>query len=217
MEDRPQALCIGQLLRSLPQRRRNAAMAPNDLHRRSRRRRGWRSPSAGSARRGGSAGHPVQQKRPAGDRLAVMVGVGETDEQRPPVVDQRDQPGHVLAAVRSRVVNPAQPHWFFSSSNRFSHPPIAVQLCERPHLVVQRGHQHGELVARVSHIRFDQREPALRLILALSSSCSRTRRVSTITRRGRLQPESCKVAPPPPSPGPHRSSAPRQTICRWSA
>ncbi len=39
-----------------------------------------------------------QQQRPSGDRLAVMLRVGQTGEQVPPVVDQRHRAGEQSAA-----------------------------------------------------------------------------------------------------------------------
>jgi hypothetical protein len=41
------------------------------------------------------------RQRPSGDRLAVMVGAGEASEQAPPVVDQCDEAGHNLSALKN--------------------------------------------------------------------------------------------------------------------
>ena len=48
----------------------------------------------------------------------MMSGISQTDEQIPPVEHQRDGTGH--QRLRSRVVKPPQPHWFFNSSKLFS-------------------------------------------------------------------------------------------------
>src|SRR5512147_3278995 len=41
----------------------------------------------------------MQQQRPAGDRLGGVVRIGQPPEQRPPVVDQRDDPSHQPATL----------------------------------------------------------------------------------------------------------------------
>ena len=46
----------------------------------------------------------------------MFVRFGEAHKQVPPVVDERDEAGHELAAGEFRVVKPPQPHWFFNSS-----------------------------------------------------------------------------------------------------
>ena len=68
----------------------------------------------GSPRDGG------QQQRPAGYRLAMMLRIGQAHEQAPPVVDQRYLRASNRQRLRSCVVKPPQPHWFFNSSNVFS-------------------------------------------------------------------------------------------------
>ena len=55
---------------------------------------------AGLAGEAGSSRQPVRQQRPAGDRLAVMVGVAEESEQAPPVANQGDKAGHDLAVLQ---------------------------------------------------------------------------------------------------------------------
>jgi hypothetical protein len=66
-----------------------------------------RLPGMACPRRGGR-----QEQRPAGDGLAMQVRIGETNEDVPLVVKERER-----AAGRQRcVVKPPQPHWFFSSS-----------------------------------------------------------------------------------------------------
>jgi predicted aconitase with swiveling domain len=46
----------------------------------------------------GAPGNRGPQQRPAGDRLAMMLRVSRTDEQVPPVVDQRHHAGGQSAA-----------------------------------------------------------------------------------------------------------------------
>ena len=55
---------------------------------------------AGLAGMAGLAGDAMPQRRPAGQGLAVMVGIGQPPEPRPPVVDERDQAGDDLAALQ---------------------------------------------------------------------------------------------------------------------
>src|SRR5258708_18737990 len=73
-----------------------------------------RSMAAGD-RQGGAAGvtglsaDGLKQQWPAGDRFAMMIGVGQTHEQVPPVEDQRDVARHQTAAleVAGREATPA--------------------------------------------------------------------------------------------------------------
>jgi hypothetical protein len=54
----------------------------------------------------------LKQQWPTRDGFAMVIGIGETYEQVPLVEYQRDAASHQAAALRLRVVNPPQPHWF---------------------------------------------------------------------------------------------------------
>ena len=41
----------------------------------------------------------LEQQGPAGDGFTMMIGIGQTDEQIPPVEHQRDAAGHEAAAL----------------------------------------------------------------------------------------------------------------------
>src|SRR2546429_2239328 len=58
----------------------------------------------------------LQQQWATGDRFTVMVRIGQTHEEVPPVEDEGDNACHDPASVKSWVVNPPQPQWFFNSS-----------------------------------------------------------------------------------------------------
>ena len=47
------------------------------------------------------SGNAVQQQRSTGDRLDVLVWVGQPDKQRPPVVAQRYHPCHEPTARKT--------------------------------------------------------------------------------------------------------------------
>jgi len=72
---------------------------------------------------------PMRQKRPAGDRLAVMVGVAEKSEQDPPVLNQGDEADHELAALKVAVdeagPTPAALQFFHGV---LAVDPVAVEL-----------------------------------------------------------------------------------------
>jgi hypothetical protein len=46
----------------------------------------------------GLPAYSVQQQRPTSDRLGVLARIGQSHEQRPPILDQRDDPSHQPAA-----------------------------------------------------------------------------------------------------------------------
>ena len=47
----------------------------------------------------GEPGWGLQEQRPAGDGLGVLAGMGQPDEQAPPVIRQGGDPGHQVAAL----------------------------------------------------------------------------------------------------------------------
>src|SRR5512144_1161001 len=99
-EDSAPSLEVAQLLRYWPQRREEG----HDLGQHSADMAGL-AVRAGDGDRGligmpGLPAYAVQQQRPAGDRLGVLVRVGQPHEQAPPVVDQRDDPSHQPATLQ---------------------------------------------------------------------------------------------------------------------
>ena len=117
-EDAVPSIEVGQLLHSLPQPREEAGDAQKS--------------TAGAAvlavragdRDGGSAsmlGLPadgLEQQRSAGHRLAMLIGVGQADEQVPPIGGEGDDAMN-WQRLTSWVVKPPQLHWFFNSSKLF--------------------------------------------------------------------------------------------------
>ena len=90
----------GQLLRSLSQFREKAgdagegrsgalvfAVAAGDGH-------------GGAAGVAGLPADGLEQQRPAGDGFAMMIGIGQTDEQVPPIEHQRNAARHQAAALK---------------------------------------------------------------------------------------------------------------------
>src|ERR1700730_15932501 len=65
----------------------------------------------------------LQQQWATGDRLAVMVRIGQTHEQVPPVEDEGDNARHDPAARQVVGGEAPQPQWFFNSSKLFSQSP----------------------------------------------------------------------------------------------
>jgi len=67
------------------------------------------------------AGRGLQQQGSAGDRLTVLLGLGQAREDAPPVVDQRGHARHEPAALEIwGAVKAPQPQWFLSSSKAFA-------------------------------------------------------------------------------------------------
>ncbi len=95
---------------------------------------------AGMLRPAFDRGH---QPRPAGGGLASCCGAGQTDKQTPPVVDQRHG-ARRMQVVRSEAA-PA-PLIFQRVEGVLRIGPVAVELTEREHFVIEIGHQHGVFV-----------------------------------------------------------------------
>jgi hypothetical protein len=85
-----------------------------------------------------------QQQRPTGDRLAMMLGIGQAGEQAPPIVSQGDDPSEQPATrqVLCREAAPA-PLVFQFIENVFTVGSIAIQLTQREDLAVKRCDQGG--------------------------------------------------------------------------
>src|SRR5271165_3197617 len=83
---------------------------------------GWRSPSG---------------KGTAGDRLAMEAGIGEPDEDVPPVVNERKQPRRESATgkIVRRIAAPA-PLVLHLVENVLSVAPVAIELTERFHIFI---------------------------------------------------------------------------------
>ena len=72
----------------------------------------------------GRSGNTGQQHWTTVDRFSPYHWVNQLDKQRPPVIHNCHHSGGDLRALEILiVVNPPQPHWFFSSSNVFSASP----------------------------------------------------------------------------------------------
>src|SRR5438105_12389975 len=86
----------------------------------------------------------LEQQWPTGDGFAMMIGVGKTDEQVPPVEHQRDAAGHQAAAleVAGGEAAPA-PLVLQLVEAVLAIGAVAIELTESQNLVVERGHQHG--------------------------------------------------------------------------
>ena len=113
----------------------------------------------------GLAGNPVKQKRPAGDRLAVVIGVRQAHEQAPPVVDERDQPRHVLAAFQvARGEAAPAPLVLQLVEGVLRVRPIPVELGNRSDLQIQRRRQNRELPDPRARLRVGPEQIALAVI-----------------------------------------------------
>ena len=88
-----------------------------------------------------------EEQRPAGDRLAVETGIGEADENVPPVVKQRKQPGREPATrqVVRREAAPA-PLVLHLVENILAVAPVAIELTERLCFFVERSDQNRVFV-----------------------------------------------------------------------
>src|ERR1700749_1586181 len=86
----------------------------------------------------------LHQQRTAGDRLGPVIEVGETDEQAPPVEDQRNTAGEQPAPLQVVCCETTPAPLVLQFVERvLAIAPIAVQLAQRDDLAVQRGHQRG--------------------------------------------------------------------------
>src|SRR5271165_5187590 len=81
--------------------------------------------------------------RPAGDRLAVKAGIGETDEDVPPVVKQRKQSGGEPATGEIvRCIAAPAPLVLHLVENVLSVAPVAIELTECFHIFIERSDQN---------------------------------------------------------------------------
>jgi len=94
----------------------------------------------------GLATNPVQKKRPAGDRLAVVIGIGQAHEQTPPVLmcslrkpRSRLRDWHSWSPLRVRTRWPGRTSFPRSDSSRcsalirFGTPALAGSATPIPH------------------------------------------------------------------------------------
>ena len=131
-----------------------------------------------------------EQKRPRWNRRAMVLRIGQADEQAPPIVDQRHGAGEQPAAreVLRREAAPASSVFRFID-HVFRVSPVTVQLPERQDLIVQRSHQRAVFPKFL--IRSDLGEAEQRLVWLWRSLIGRSRaslRCSRMMRRCRLQP-----------------------------
>src|SRR5258708_19080976 len=124
-----------------------------------------RSMAAGD-RQGGAAGvtglsaDGLKQQWPAGDRFAMMIGVGQAHEQVPPVEDQRDVARHQTAAleVAGREAAPA-PLILQLIEGVLTIGTVAIELADGKNLAVERGHQNGVFPDLAAVIDLGKAEP----------------------------------------------------------
>src|SRR5262249_2767958 len=92
-------------------------------------------------------GNAGQEQRAAGDRLEVLVGFGKSDEQVPPVVDERDQTGRKPAPREIVGRKPAPPPLVLQFiEGVFAIRPVAIELAKGDNLGVERSHQRRVLI-----------------------------------------------------------------------
>src|SRR5215472_251036 len=158
-EDAVPSIEVGQLLRSLPQ----ASEEPGNAQK-SAASSAVLAMRAGDDDRGsaGMLGLPadgLEQQRPAGDRLAMLIGVGQADEQVPPIGSEGDDAGHELAAfdVVGGEAAPA-PLVLQFVEIVLGIAAAAVELGDGQQLGLQRGHQHGVFPSLATRVHLDKAE-----------------------------------------------------------
>ena len=93
-----------------------------------------------------SAGNPVQQKRSAGDRLAVAIGVRQSHEKAPPPIGVLGRPGHVVAALQVPYGEVAPDPLVLKLVQAILRVrPVPVKLGDRADLEVQRRRKNHKL------------------------------------------------------------------------
>src|SRR5215475_11221030 len=130
---------------------------------------------AAGDRHGGAAGMAglpadgLKQQWPAGDRFAMMMGVGQAHEQIPPVEEQRDHARNQAAAleVTGREAAPA-PLVLQFIENVLAVGTIAIKLTDRKDLAIERGDENGVFPDLIAIIDRGKAEPQLTHIIALS-------------------------------------------------
>ena len=108
----------------------------------------------------------LEQQRPTGDRLAMLVGVGQADEQVPPIGGERDDAGHELAAfnVVGGETAPA-PLVLQFVEVVLGIAAVAIELGDGEQLAFQRGHQHGVFPRLTARVPFDKAQLQRRFAL----------------------------------------------------
>src|ERR1700691_4436044 len=111
----------------------------------------------------------LKQQWPAGDRFAMMIGIGQPHEQIPPVEEQRDQARHQTAAleVAGREAAPA-PLVLQLVEDVLTIGAVAIELAEGKNLAVERGHQNGVFPDFAAVADLGEAEPQLARIIAFS-------------------------------------------------
>src|ERR1035438_6027325 len=101
--------------------------------------------------------YAVQRQRSRSYGLSVLVRDSQTHIDRPPVVDERRDTRHHLASlpVVGGETGPC-PLVLQLVEVVFRVPAVPVVLRDSPHLVLQRGHQHGVLIQYAPIRRFGQ-------------------------------------------------------------
>ena len=104
-----------------------------------------------------------QQERPGSDGFAMMLWIGQTHEQTPPVVDQRYHPGEQPAAcqVLCREAAPS-PLILQFIKHVFTVSSIPIQLPEGQDFAIERGDQGGVFPNRFVGPDLGKRQPRLR-------------------------------------------------------
>jgi hypothetical protein len=102
-----------------------------------------------------------QEQRPAGDRLKMPSGLGEPDEQVPPVVDKGDETGRKPAPGEIMRREPAPPPVVLQFiEGILAIRPVAIELAECENLGVERSHQRRVLV-HLAAFDLDERKSEL--------------------------------------------------------
>ena len=164
----------------------------------------------------GLAANPVKKKRPAGARLAVVIGIGQAHEQTPPIVDQRDQSRHVLAALqvpRGEAAHAPLVLQLVEAVLRVR--PVPVELGDRANLKIKRRRQNRELPDPRARLRVGPERIALAVIAARQrrrprqeTGAAPQRDASGSSRAGEARPRY------PTSPGPRPPTRPASSGSR---
>src|SRR5579864_185340 len=110
----------------------------------------------------------LEQQRPAGDGLAMMLGVGQAHEQIPPIEYQRNAAGHQAATleIAGREAAPA-PLVLQLVEAVLTIGAVAIELAQRQYFDLERGHQNGVFPNLAAVVDLGKAEPQLAIAVAL--------------------------------------------------
>jgi hypothetical protein len=111
----------------------------------------------------------LEQQGPAGDGFAMMIGIGQTYEQVPPIERQRDAARHQAAAleIAGGEATPA-PLVLQLIEAVLAIGAIAIELAEGQNLAVERGHQNGIFPNLAAVVDRGKAKPQLAVAIARS-------------------------------------------------